>query len=53
MKVGFGLEFSLLVGPEKPQAECSVESALRLQYSWLLVEGKRNLTGRIQFKSRH
>lgn len=30
MKVGFGFEFTLLVGPEKAQVECSVESGLRL-----------------------
>lgn len=30
MKVGFGFEFTLLVGPEKAQVECSIESGLRL-----------------------
>ena len=30
MKVGFGFEFTLLVGPEKAQAQCSVASGLRL-----------------------
>lgn len=41
MKVGFGFEFTLLVGPEKAQVECSVESGLRLAVLW--IEGKGNL----------
>lgn len=41
MKVGFGFEFTLLVGPEKAQVKCSVESGLRLVV--LLIEGKGNL----------
>lgn len=47
MEVGFEFEFTLLVGPEKPQVECLVESGLRF-----LVEGKGSLSRKTQFKSR-